>query len=72
METFSWFIVCLGLIGTWITGKHYWGWLIAVVFQILWTTYALSIEAQALAVQSIIFGLIALRNYFVGRQNSEQ
>jgi hypothetical protein len=68
VEIFSWVIVIFGLIGTWTTGKHNIGWLMAVVFQTLWTIYALSIDAEALAVQSIIFGLIALRNYFVGKK----
>jgi hypothetical protein len=68
LELFSWAIVALGLSGIWITGKHNWGWLMAVVFQILWTYYALAINAHALAFQSIAFGVIALRNYLVGRK----
>jgi hypothetical protein len=67
LEVFSWIIVGIGIAGTWITGKHNWGWLVAVVFQALWIYYALGIDAPALAVQSVIFGLIAARNYWVGR-----
>lgn len=68
LEIFSWFVVIFGLIGTWVTGKHNWGWLMAVIFQFMWTYYALTIEASALAAQSVAFGTIAARNYFVGRK----
>jgi hypothetical protein len=63
----SWCLVVYGLVGVWITGKHNWGWLMAVTFQIFWTFYAVSIDAYALAFQSVAFGLIAVRNYIVGR-----
>lgn len=67
MEIFSWCLVGFGLFGTWVTGKHNIGWILAILFQVGWTYYALSIEAPALAVQSVAFGLIAARNYIVGR-----
>jgi len=67
MEELSWFLVVYGLVGVWITGTHNWGWLMAVSFQIAWTYYALSIDAHALAFQSVAFGFIAIRNYRVGR-----
>ena len=68
LEIFSWIIVVFGLIGTWLTGKHNWGWLLAVVFQTMWTYYAIAIDAKALAFQSVAFGVVALRNYIVGRK----
>jgi hypothetical protein len=67
LEIFSWLLVVYGLIGFWITGKHNFGWLMAVIFQVGWTYYALSIDAHALALQSVAFGVIAIRNYIVGR-----
>lgn len=68
LDILSWVLVVYGLVGVWITGKHNWGWLMALTFQIGWTWYALVIGAPALAFQSVAFGLIAIRNYFVGRE----
>jgi len=68
MEILSWCLVVYGLVGVWITGKHNWGWLMAVSFQVAWTFYAISIGAPALAFQSVAFGVIAIRNYMVGRK----
>ena len=70
MMLFSWALVVYGLVGLWLTGKHNWGWLMAVSFQVGWTYYALSIDAPALALQSVAFGIIAARNYYVGRNSS--
>lgn len=70
LEVLSWILVVYGLVGLWITGKHNWGWLIAVSFQAFWMYYALAIDAPALAFQSAAFGLIALRNYYVGRKSA--
>jgi hypothetical protein len=67
LELFSWVLVGYGLIGFWITGKHNYGWLMAVTFQIGWTWYALHIHSYALAAQSVAFMVIAIRNYKVGR-----
>lgn len=70
-EVFSWLLVLLGLVGTWITGKHNFGWLLAVLFQVLWAYYAFVISAEALAAQSLAFALIALRNYIIGKNTEE-
>lgn len=67
MELVSWLFVLVGLVGVWVSGLHYSGWLITGVFQAFWVWYAITISASALAFQSALFGLIACRNYFVGR-----
>lgn len=67
VELFGFAVATLGLIGNWVVGKHNWGWLIGIAFQSMWVYYAVLISAPALAVQSVLFGLVAARNYWVGR-----
>ena len=68
LTVFSWTWILIGLLGLWVSGQHYYGWLIGAFYQILWTIYMYEIEQYALMVQGLIFLVVFFRNYYVGRK----
>lgn len=70
LDIYSWTLAGLGILGLWITGKDYRGWLIGALCQTLWIIYMCILDQPALVVQGAVFMLVFVRNYFVGRRAS--
>lgn len=66
MQAFLLFWMFVGLYSMWAAGTHNWGWLVGVLFNLVWCAYAISIGEWALATQNVAFSLVLLRNFIVG------
>lgn len=65
----SWILGILGVTGLWIAGRQvWWGWLINLVNEVLWISYAIATQQYGFILMAICYGAVYLRNAIVGRR----
>jgi hypothetical protein len=65
----SWILGILGVTGLWLAGKQvWWGWLITLINEILWITYAIATEQYGFIFMAICYAMVYLRNAIVNRR----
>lgn len=61
-------LVSTGITGMWLAAKHWYGWLLNLVNEVLWLGYAIHTHDHALAIMAVVWGTIAVRNTVVTRK----
>jgi hypothetical protein len=65
----SWILGILGVTGLWLAGKQvWWGWLITLINEILWITYAIATGQYGFIFMAICYAMVYLRNAIVNRR----
>ncbi len=55
-------LVALGVTGLWLAPRHWFGWAVCTVSEVLWLAYALVIGAPALAIMAVVWFVVHARN----------
>lgn len=55
-------LVLTGLGGLWLIGKHWWGWLLYTLNEVLWFAYALDTHDTPLAIMAVVWFTLGVRN----------
>lgn len=63
-------LTATGIAGLWLVARHWQGWVLYLLNEVLWFAYALRIHAQPLMIMAVIWGLIGFRNLKVARELS--
>jgi hypothetical protein len=63
-------VVAIG--GTWLAGKHWWGWLVCATSEFLWMADAIESHDRTLFIMSWVWLGVNLRNAWVNRKPVEQ
>lgn len=58
------------LTGVWLSGRHWWGWLISAASEALWLIHGLMRDDTAVIVMAVMLLVINLRNAIVTRPKS--
>lgn len=65
----SWILGTVGITGLLIAGRQvWWGWLINLVNEVLWISYAIATEQYGFILMALCYGVVYLRNAIVGRR----
>lgn len=59
----SYLLSAIGLFGMWVSGTRAWGWLIGVLVQPLWVSYALVTHQYGFIISSVAYGTVQYRNW---------
>jgi hypothetical protein len=59
-----------GMGGMWLVAKHWWGWLVYLVNEVLWFAYGLMLHATPLYVMAVLWFSVGVRNLVVTRRAS--
>lgn len=51
-----------GVTGLWLVARHWWGWLLYLLNEVLWLVYAIGRHDQPLMVMACIWGMVGTRN----------
>lgn len=54
--------------GVWLAARHWWGWIVTTLSEILWAIYSLTIHSTPLLIMSFLWALIHGRNAVVTRR----
>ena len=59
----SWLLMTVGITGVYLTGKRlWWGWLVGVLSEILWITYAIITKQYGFIVAGLVYGIVFAMN----------
>lgn len=59
-----------GIGGMWLVAKHWWGWLVYLVNEVLWFSYGFTIHATPLIIMAVLWFVVGVRNLTVTRKVS--
>lgn len=69
----SWLLSAFGITGIWLAGsKRSVGWLIGIMTQFLWITYAVVSHQYGFILASLCYGGVYLRNYLAWRKSEKR
>lgn len=61
-----------GIVGLWLVARHWYGWLLYLLNEVLWFVYAITIHAQPLMIMAVLWAAIGARNLHVARKTHLQ
>jgi len=65
METLSWILAAIGIVGVYISGKkNRWGWALGTLYQLLWIVYAYFTAQYSFIIVCIVYAVIYIKNFF--------
>jgi hypothetical protein len=62
-------LTATGVVGLWLVARHWYGWLVYLLNEMIWLAYGLSIGSQPVIVMSVIWGILGVRNLYVARKS---
>lgn len=69
----SWILACVGVVGIFIVGKkNFWGWVVLVTNECLWTTYALITEQHGFIFGAVVYTAVYIRNFLRWRKEHRE
>ena len=63
--SWSGLLSAIGLLVFWATGRHRWGWLCGVGWELLWIAYGLNSHQYPFAISGVLFGVLFARNWWI-------
>lgn len=58
-------LVSTGISGLWLAARHWYGWLIYLLNEVLWFAYAIAIGARPLMIMAVIWAAVGVRNTLI-------
>lgn len=56
-----------GLAGLWLVAKHWQGWILYLVNEVLWFAYGLTIHSRPVLVMAVLWFVVGVRNLVLAR-----
>lgn len=63
-------LVSTGVGGLWLSAKHWQGWALYALNEVLWFAYALHTADTALAIMAVVWFAVGVRNFLVTKKAS--
>jgi hypothetical protein len=62
-------LVSTGVGGLWLAARHWYGWALYTINEVLWFAYALDTQDVPLAIMAVVWFSIGVRNLVVTRRS---